>query len=116
METVAVLFVDNTKEGELAKDMRETLKRMEDILGYRVKVVERSGTPLKLMFPLSKVGEGQECGRLDCVTCTQDSRGEDIPQCRKRSVLYENICITCNPSAVEDKKWTPVLHPPSIYM
>ena len=45
LRTSTVLFVENTKGGELAERMRTTLKRIEEILGYRVKVVERSGTP-----------------------------------------------------------------------
>ena len=59
VKTTAVIFVDNTKDGELARKMRDVIERLEDILGYRIKVVERSGTPLKLMFPLSKIGQGQ---------------------------------------------------------
>ena len=52
----AVMFVENTKGGVLAKNLREVVERIKGILGYRVKIVERAGTPLKLMFPLSKVG------------------------------------------------------------
>ena len=95
------------------------MERLKVILGYNIKVVERAGTPLKLMFPLSKIGEGGECGRVDCISCTQETRGETIPPCRKRSVLYENICLKCNPEAGDEekmKKWTPPLHPPSIYV
>ena len=118
LETAAVLFVENTKGGALAKEIREILERLKVILRYRIKVVERSGTPLKLMFPLSKVGEGGACGREDCTTCTQESRGETLPPCRKRSILYENICLLCNPDAggEEKKKLTPPTFPPSIYV
>ena len=91
LRTAAVLFVENTKGGELAERMRTTLKRIEPILGYRIKVVERSGTPLKLMFPLTKIGGGLECGRSDCRTCTQSTKGENLPPCTKRNVLYENV-------------------------
>ena len=35
------------------------------------------------MFPLSKIGEGKECARQDCITCTQESRGEELPPCTK---------------------------------
>ena len=84
-------------------------------------VVERSGTPLKLMFPLTKIGGGKECGRPDCRTCTQETRGEKLPPCTKRNVLYENICLVCNPDVLEDKDskkkgWSPPLHPPSVYI
>ena len=113
------MFVENTKGGVLAKNLREVVERIKGILGYRVKIVERAGTPLKLMFPLSKVGQGGECGKRDCTTCTQESRGEILPPCSKRSVVYENICIICNPGVVEGekmKKFTPPAHPPSIYV
>ena len=74
LKIAAELFTENTKGGELAERMRGTLERIEDILGYRIKVVERSGTPLKLMFPLTKIGEEQECGREDCRTCPGSRR------------------------------------------
>ena len=88
VRTSTVLFVENTKNGALAKSMREVMERLKYILGYNIKIVERAGTPLKLMFPLSRIGEGGECGRGDCTTCTQESRGEKLPPCRKRNVLY----------------------------
>ena len=98
VKTSAVLFVENTKEGRLAKNLREVVERLKGILGYRIKVVERSGTSLKMMFPLSRIGEGRECGKDDCTTCTQERGGEDNPPpCNKRNVLYENICRICNP-------------------
>ena len=78
IRTATVLFVPNTKDGLLAKNLREVVERLKNILGYRIKVIERAGTPLRLMFPLTKIGEGQECGRKDCVTCTRDSREERV--------------------------------------
>ena len=44
-ETAAVLFVEGTKESILAKNLREVIEKIKMILGYRIKVVERSGTP-----------------------------------------------------------------------
>ena len=86
LETAAVLFVEGTKDSKLARELREIIERVKHILGYRVKVVERSGTALKLLFPLSKVGEGGPCARTDCITCTQDGRGEQLPKCNQRNV------------------------------
>ena len=71
LKTSAVLFVENTKDGALARKLRELVERIQYILGFRIKIVERAGTPLKMMFPLSRIGQGRECGRYDCVTCTQ---------------------------------------------
>ena len=118
LKVAAVLFVENSKEGELAKGLRNVIERIKHILGYTIKVVERSGTPLRLMFPLTKIKEGKECGRDDCTTCMQESKGEKVPPCKKRSVMYENICLRCNPGAggEENKKVTPPTYPPSIYV
>ena len=44
MKVAAVIFVENTKDEALAKEMREILERQKIILGFRIKVVERSGT------------------------------------------------------------------------
>ena len=87
-------------------------------MGFKIKVVERAGTPLRMMFPLFMIGEGKECGRDDCTTCTQDSRGDELLPCTKRSVLYENICLVCNPGygGEEKKKLTPPTDIPSIYV
>ena len=79
--------------------MREMLCKLENILGFRIKVVERTGTTLKNSFPLTKLWSGEKCGRKDCVTCMQE--GEDIPPCTQRSLVYENICLKCNPTAMK---------------
>ena len=109
LRTAAVLFVENTKDGLLAKGLREIMERIKYIMGYNVKIVERGGTPLKLMFPLSKIGEGNPCSRMDCITCTQESGEGNIPPCTRRNILYENICRICNPGVGkgEDEKLSP---------
>ena len=38
-----VLFVENTEGGELASRLRELTKRLAPILGFGVKVIERTG-------------------------------------------------------------------------
>ena len=98
-EQIAVLFCDYTPEGELARLLRELLQRMEGALGFGVKVVERTGPTLKSQFPLGNLWEGQKCEREDCTTCNQGA--EELADCKKPSVLYENICGTCNPGAVK---------------
>ena len=51
--------------GELARRVREVLARLAAILGFKVRVVERTGTPLKVMFPLGNLWERMKCGRED---------------------------------------------------
>ena len=64
-EFKTVMFVEFTKNGELAKNMRELLARLEAVIGFRVKVVERAGASLKSLFPTNNLWDGQKCGRTD---------------------------------------------------
>ena len=48
-------------------------------------------------YPQTATWKGLQCGRQECVTCNQG--GEDLPDCTRASVVYESICVTCNPSA-----------------
>ena len=116
LPTRSVLFVENSKDGELARRLRGVVERIQHILRFRIKVVEKSGTPLKLMFPLSNIGGEEVCGRDECITCTQEGEGKK-PPCTRRSVLYENICKICNPGVMAAKeKLSPPLTNPSIYV
>ena len=116
MKTRSVLFVENTRNGELARTIKEVCGRLEEILGYRIKVVERAGTPLKLLFPLGRLDEGTVCGRPGCITCNQEGENK-IPPCTKRSLVYENICTKCNPKVTKEGGMvTPPETFPSIYI
>ena len=97
LELKSVLFVEQTPKGELASRLREAMRSMEQTLGFKIKVVERSGRSLGSKFPLGNLWDGNQCGRRDCVTCEQG--GEDLPNCTKTNLVYENICVDCNPGA-----------------
>ena len=98
MQARSVLFVDHTPGGELATRIRELLTRLEPLLGFKIKVVERCGKNLQSHFPLNNLWQGAKCGREECVTCEQEG-AEELPDCSKRSVLYENACVDCIPTA-----------------
>ena len=70
-KTRTVLFVEHTPGGELAKRLRDQLSRLEGLMGFKIKVVERAGTALKDLFSLSDVWGGGACSREDCTTCNQ---------------------------------------------
>ena len=74
LEQKTVLFVEQSPGGELAKRIRESLRRMENTLGFKVKVVERTGRSLGSKFPINNLWAGLKCGREDCVTCEQGGR------------------------------------------
>ena len=98
LELKSVLFVEQTPKGELAGRLREAMRSMEQTLGFKIKVVERTGRSLGSKFPLGNLWDGTRCGREDCVTCEQE--GEELPKCTKTNLVYENICVDCNPGAI----------------
>ena len=97
IRTRSVLFVAYTPGGALAKRLREVVGRLQGLLGGGIKIVERTGTPLARMFPLSRLWEGVACTRTDCITRRQG--GETIYPCNKRNVVYEDVCLLCYPEA-----------------
>ena len=115
LKTRTVLFLEQTKGGGLGKVIREVLARIEHILGYKVKVAERSGTSIRNALPNTNPWAGSHCSREDCITCNQGA--EEIPDCKKRSLVYENICLECNPGAAKmGELKVPNMEVPSIYV
>ena len=98
LKTRAVIFLEQTPGGELARRVREQLVSLEPTLGYRLRVVERTGRSIQSIFSQTSVWSGVQCGREHCITCNQG--GEDIPDCTRRGVVYESICTVCNPSSL----------------
>ena len=91
--------IPQTPMGVLARDTKEVLQCMEHQTKFRVKVMERAGTSLQNLLSQTSIWKGLPCGRTECVPYTQG--GEEIPPCTKSNVVYENICVTCNPHATE---------------
>ena len=115
IKTRTVLFVEHTPGGELAKRLRDQLSRLEGLMGFKIKVVERTGTALKDLFSLSDVWNGGTCSREDCTTCRQGC--EEIPDCTRRSIIYESICKKCIPDAIKPGPVeTPKTKTPCIYV
>ena len=96
-EQKSILFVEQTREGELGKRLREVMQRLAPVLGFSIKVVERVGSNLKSKFPQSSLWEGTMCGRAKCITCNQGA--EVLVPCTRKSLVYENICGICNEGA-----------------
>ena len=93
MEQKSVVFVEQTKDGEPGKRLREVITRLAPILRLSIKVVERPGGTLKSRLP-KNIWEGAKCGREKCITCNQDA--EFYIPCTRKSAVYENICSKCN--------------------
>ena len=96
------MFVDQTMGGKLQKMMQAAEDNIALMVGYRVRVVESSGTQLGRLLPYTNPWQGQVCGRTNCYTCEQG--GEKVQNCRKRNILYESVCVECNPDEDKIKK------------
>ena len=94
LRVTSVLFVEQSKRGTLASKMRETLRRLEPLLGFRMKVVENAGTSLGTLLSNRDPWAGTRCGRESCFPCKQKT--ERIEDCKKANILYESRCCTCN--------------------
>ena len=87
-----VLFIEQTPGGVYASRMREKEEILAGITGYRIKIIEKSGTTLKSLLVKSNPWAGGKCGRSKCLPC--DS-GVQESKCSKRNVLYESTCREC---------------------
>ena len=99
-DTIGVMFIDQTMGGLLAKLLQEVEDRLARTTGYRIRMVELSGSKLCHLLPNTNPWSGQDCGREKCVTCGQG--GERLIECKRRNILYESECTVCNP--VDDTK------------
>ena len=97
----SVLFVPRTERGELLRRLREEESKLADITGYRVKLVERSGTQLARILCQRNPWAGQDCGRPDCLVCGDSEVGGG--DCRRRNITYVTTCVSCVQKQKEDK-------------
>ena len=52
-------------------------------------------------MPNTNPWSGRHCSRKNCITCNQESESENKPDCFKRNLVYENVCLECHPGAVK---------------
>ena len=70
----------------------------------------RAVSVLLLCCSLIQCGRGEEC-----TTCSQGA--EKLPNCKKASLVYENVCKRCNPGADSKKELVEVKNDvPTIYV
>ena len=93
----AVLFVQYTKNGELASDLRKVVQDLRPWTKLNLKIVERSGQKLQDLLCKSNPWDSTDCGRDMCFTCTSSAKDEKSPykSCFKRSIVYETWCNSC---------------------
>ena len=93
----AAMFVPYTPHSKLASELRDLEFEMEKIIGYRLKIVERSGDKLEDLLTSSNPWKGKICERPDCMLCETKMRtNKNLKQeCNKRNLVYETKCQTC---------------------
>ena len=96
----AVIFVPNTKDSELASEIRKVIENLKPWTRMNIKVVERAGDKLMDLLCKSNPWDGEDCERPNCFTCeTALKYGEkekiDLKNCRQRSIIYQTWCQTC---------------------
>ena len=69
--------------------------------GFRVRVVENAGTALKRLFSSTNPWGSSECRRADCIVYSQGD--EQVKDCRRRNILYENRCTACHVGRGKDE-------------
>ena len=100
----AVLFAPYTHHSTLARDLRQAELKLEELTGYKLKVVERAGMRLEDLLCKADPWQGKDCCREACLLCkTKEKTGKNKSQdCTKRSLVYEIWCLDCE-SKEEDR-------------
>ena len=101
--TKAVMFAPCTVGSQLVKELRSAENMLGDSTGAKLKVVERCGTKIADILTSSDPWKGKDCMREGCLLCqTKSLTGKLLSQdCRKRSIVYETHCITCEERSVK---------------
>ena len=90
-----VIFIQHTEHSRLAQNIRSRLREIEKVGMLKIKIVERAGEKLVDLLHRSDAWSNRDCNRLDCLPCK--SAGEEGLKgaCKRRNVIYETYCITC---------------------
>ena len=88
----SILFVPRTSKGELLTRLRLGESKLAELLGSKVKMVERGGVRLANTLVQKNPWGHEGCGRPECRLCAVS---ESNSFCRTRSVVYENRCMDC---------------------
>ena len=101
-ETISVIFVEHTANGELAKRLQKVEDEMAKTTGFRIRVTENAGSQLRRILPNTNPWHGKDCGRDRCMSCAQGT--DKLEDCKRRNILYESSCMECNPPDTLYKK------------
>ena len=93
----SILFVQNTKDSILAKEIRKVIQDLKPWTRLNIKVVERAGDRIEDLLHKSNPWEERDCGREGCLSCETARKEENVKHknCTVRSILYKTWCKTC---------------------
>ena len=86
MRPTTVLFVPNSHQGALMRDLEKAEPNLAKITGYRVRLVEAGGIPISRLFSLD-LSDGR-CHRADCRVCLYHT-GTGSSKCK--ILRYQNF-------------------------
>ena len=93
-ETVkAVMFVPYTVGSELAKIMRDAGSKIQEMTGYRLKIVERAGLKLEDLLHRAEPGLWQR--QVPALSDQAENRQAVHKDFYWHSLVYETWCMTC---------------------
>ena len=78
---------------------KEADRKLLEISGYRLRIVERAGLKLRSLLHKSDPWDGQKCSDPRCLICTNPYNKKF--GCSKRNIAYKSVCLTCKDEAVK---------------
>ena len=93
IETVTVMFVSQTPNGELAKKLQKVENEISRFTGERVRICERGGKTIREILHKSNPWSGGPCGRKNCLPCIN---GDGKQDCFVKNCVYDMICLECS--------------------
>jgi hypothetical protein len=114
---ISVLFTGFSKGGSLQKCLREVVDRLDPMMGFNKRVVEREGTGLGALLSNKNLWSGAHCVRG--VYRKYRQPGDRNEDCKSRIVVYESVYTRSNtPKESKEEAKAGVLRSgePSLYV
>ena len=90
---ISVMFVQKTPQSLLANRLKAADKKISEITGDKLRIVERAGLKLSSLLHRSDPWAGQKCSDQQCLICTNPHNKKF--DCSKRNIVYKSVCLTC---------------------
>ena len=99
-----VIFIQYTEHSTLAKNIRRRLLDIEKVGQLKIKLVERAGDKLEELLHRSDAWSDRDCDRADCLPCKSAGENGAKGSCKRRNVIYETYCISCQEIIEKDEE------------